>query len=49
MRSVGIAPKNGKQIVGLSSQQFSSTPVGFGKTFLSKEQCHITVASPILS
>jgi hypothetical protein len=31
------------------SQPHSSTPVGFGQGFLSKEQCDKTGASPILS
>jgi len=32
-----------------TSQQCSSTPVGFGQGFLIKEQCDETGASPILS
>ena len=40
MRSEGNSPKNGAATVGFSfKRQCSSTLVGFGQEFLSKEQC----------
>ena len=38
-------PKKNQQLVS-PSQQCSSTPVGCGQEFLSKEQCNNTAASP---
>jgi hypothetical protein len=39
MRSEGNAPKNEVPTVGFSFTTISSTPVGFGQLFLSREQC----------
>jgi len=49
MGSEGIAPKIREKQLFFSSRECSSTPAGFGKGFLSKEQCDITVALPIIS
>jgi len=44
-----LRPKNGEEQLVSPSRQCSSTPVGFGQGFLSKEQCENTGASPVLS
>ena len=49
IRSEGNAIKMENQQLVSPSRQCSSTPVGFGHGFLSKEQCVNTGASPILS
>ena len=49
MGSEGIAPKIREKQLVFSSRECSSTPKVFGKGFLSKEQCDITVATPIIS
>jgi hypothetical protein len=46
MRSEGNDHKNGEPNLYSPSRQCSSTPVGFGQGFVSKEQCDNTGAPP---
>jgi len=49
IRSEGNDPKNLEQQSVSPSRQCSSAPVGFGQSFLNKEQCDNAGATPTLS